>query len=256
MKSRTADPEFSQPQGLSTELSWYAEDREKQFRRGCKTQPESWPWRRTAVTYRFNRNGYRAEEFDHTDWSSSWIITGDESVLGVGVDADSTVSAELSRLLACPVINLGVNLGSMFTAEIDIAAVLKRGRPQGVITCWPNWRRFASWNHTQIQHCSEKSLTTRPYDRAAIRFYQAWNHTALHAEWYARLIQNSVWALCSSAGVAQYQCSFVKETADLLGVDSLSAVKDCSRDGEHRGPVTHQHTAELIAEQLAVRKLL
>lgn len=249
MKKRTRNCDFSLPSTVSTELSFYAEDTEKKFRRSCKTEEDTWPWRTAHLTYRLNSQGYRAEDFDRITWSNCLIITGCESVFGVGVDTKDTLPSVLSRILDLPVINLGVNLGSMLIAQIDLTAVLNRSRPLGVITCWPDYRRFPSWKETEIQNCSEKTLSAKPHNHSAASFYRSWNLIDHHAEFYAKLVQNSVNMLCSSAAIPQYECSFSRDTADLLSVDCYSTVKDHSRDGEHRGVKTYQHCAELIAEK-------
>jgi len=123
-------------------------DNEKDWLENRKNQSITWEYRDKEVNYTLNSNGYRAAEWETIDWNNSYIMLGCSNIFGLGVDDSDTVSANLEKILNCPVINLGMNGGSIsLILAITINLLEKNITPRGVIIAWPNIDRMLWWGN-------------------------------------------------------------------------------------------------------------
>lgn len=87
---------------------WSGTDTKKLYESNLKKQPKNWYYRNNNVRYTINSNGYRTYEFKDINWKNSVIIFGCSQVFGIGLDDEYTISNQLSKLIKCPVINMGM----------------------------------------------------------------------------------------------------------------------------------------------------
>ena len=75
---------------------WFDQDSRELFKKNLKSQPTSWKYRTTNITYRLNSMGYRTQEFDRIPWHKSIVLFGCSYIFGVGCELSSTIAAPVS----------------------------------------------------------------------------------------------------------------------------------------------------------------
>lgn len=120
---------------------WHGSDSEKRYRK--QPHPALGPG---DVQYRFNRHGYRCDEFDRAtggDAPLSVAVLGASEILGTGVPQDQTVSSVFAQLLGerlhRPAIgwNLGIGGSSADYIARMLVSVLPVLKPDVVLMSFP-----------------------------------------------------------------------------------------------------------------------
>ena len=219
-------------------------DNHKRFTRNLQIQPPDWPWRNRKIKYSVNSTGYRCPEWDIIDWTESILIFGCSQVFGIGVDDADTISANLSRILSTPVINLGAGGSSMQHAYFNAIQyhAAKRPRPKAVINLWTDISRISYYKLHELRFVG--SWTIEQDD-----FFMAYNLHSTNAEINAIQVERAskiIWK-----NTPYFSAAMFDSTADALGLPNLVSVCGCesdARDMSHIGPASTRKIAEYIAE--------
>lgn len=224
---------------------WY--DPEELFLENLKTQHENWYYRTAQVNYTLNTEGYRAPEFNTVDWENSVVIFGCSQLFGVGVDDNDTLSAQLSKLINKPVINLGVT-GASMTFCFHNSIILKNicANPAAVIQMWTHHDRTVYYGYEQhtagVTNCGVWNYETFPYTRA---WLEDLKHSRTHAL-FMSMASKHLWS-----NTKFYEFSLFQETANAIGCNYPAILNpDYGRDLSHHGRETNKVLAYQIACQL------
>jgi hypothetical protein len=235
---------------------WSGTDTENRYKENLKKQPPDWHYRTHSVTYTFNSEGYRTQEFNNIDWANSVVIFGCSHVLGTGLDDKDTVSSQIENILGLPVVNMGVGGSSMFF-NFHNSSILRDAypTPRGVIMVWPQLDRITRYEKTYVEHLGAWNL--EPNDLMDI-----WNKNKYHAELNAVFISKITRQLWEDR-CAYCEASWHENTASVLNVDHVHTAgynlidrflkdqpADFSRDMYHSGIKTAYNAAVLIAKKL------
>lgn len=218
-------------------------DDEELLKNNLKVQPEDWHYRHKQVTYNLNSLNYRTLEFNQIDWVNSVVIFGCSTVFGVGLSKDETIDFELSKLLNCPVINMGACGTSMMFSWYN-SLILNRNypTPKGVIQIWSSSYRCTHFTPNKIFNHGSWNLE-EPFNRE-------WNRESSHPESMALILQMASQQLWKDK-TNYYEASFFGHSAELLNCDLLRP-EDYSRDLIHPGPNTSKTVAKTIADNLKI----
>jgi hypothetical protein len=190
--------------------------------------------------YDTNLLGYRAVNFDQVDWPNSYIIQGCSAVFGYGIENDEeTISACLSRKLKAPVINLGIGGGGVQLQYMNAVEMLEHNiRPKGVFMIWPNIHRFPLMQDGEIDNFGP--WKTRGPTKKFVQ-WMALDNSKHHNLWHVRAYK-MLWQL---AHVPLYDLTHHDENKVFCNTVFTNFL-DKGFDGEHWGPKTAEHIAEMF----------
>ena len=189
--------------------------------------------------YCTNTHGYRAPEFDTVDWNNSYIIQGCSAVYGLGLQNDSeTVSANLSAMLGCPVVNLGIAGSGIQVQYMNAIELLEQGyRPKGVFIIWPNPDRYPLLNNGVLNNIGpwskEQNIDWMLEDNSK-------HHNLYHVRAYRLL-----WKL---ANVPVYEITH--HSTNTFCLEQITEYIDRGNDGQHWGPITATAVASRLYKQV------
>jgi hypothetical protein len=195
--------------------------------------------------YNTNLLGYRAPNFDQIDWANSYVIQGCSAVFGYGIDKDeNTVAACLSRKLNKPVINLGIGGSGVQLQYMNAVEMLEKNqKPLGVFIVWPNIDRFVLMLDGLPENMGPWSTIgpTKKYVQ-----WMAQDNSKYQNLYHVRAYK-LLWKL---AGVPLYEVTHHKENHFCKNV--IDRYLDWGSDREHWGPITAEHVAEMLFQQVPV----
>jgi hypothetical protein len=95
------------------------------------------------IDYKTNSQKYRCPEFDSINWNDSVLLFGCSQTFGISLENyEDTVSHQLSLILNCPVINLGMGATGYGYQWINSTILKSYGiSPKAVIYLWPEHTR-------------------------------------------------------------------------------------------------------------------
>jgi len=211
------------------------------------------------ITYTFNSQGYRCNEFEDIKWNESILALGCSYTQGIGLDDKECWSYQLQELTACPVVNLGQSGTSIFYHLYNLE-ILHKLKPKYVILQVPNLHRFTvlsednknrnlgwGWSISpeQILQISKNREIRRDFD-----FLQVWTETNSHLQ-YAKFAINYIKTMfkdkCFFFGVfdAEKKINYYYDFLDIhVGLD------DVARDFAHAGPVSHKDWATQLSQAI------
>jgi len=198
------------------------------------------------ANYLVNSNGYRTLEFDTIDWPNSIVMFGCSMVFGEGLDEEQTISYQLSKLLNCPVINMGVT-GSSIQHSVHNQVILKQNypTPRAVVNLWTEYSRCTLYSDNILN-------TFGPWNTEKGSYGDIWNANAVNAQVNALLMQavsRQLWHTTK-----HYEGTFFRSTQCVLDCEQLNGhltKTDYATDGQHPGPLATRAVSELLAEALA-----
>ena len=190
--------------------------------------------------YDTNLLGYRTVNFDQVDWQNTYVIQGCSAVFGYGIkDDDQTVSAHLARKLNAPVLNLGIGGGGVQLQYMNAIEMLEKNQvPKGVFIIWPNIHRFVLMLEGEMDNFGpwKTQGPTKKYVQ-----WMAEDNSKYQNLWHVRAYK-MLWKL---AGVPLYDITHHKENETFCDTVFTSFL-DQGFDGEHWGPITAEHVAEIL----------
>lgn len=224
---------------------WY--DSDELFLENLKTQPADWYYRTAEVNYTLNSLGYRAPEFDTVNWEDSVVIFGCSQCFGIGVDDADTLSAQLSKLIGKPVINMGIS-GAATMLSFHNSIILKNicAKPLAVIQMWSHHDRAVYYGYETgsagIMNCGIWNYEIFPYTRA---WLDDLTHSKTHAL-FASMASKHLWS-----NTKFYEFSLFEETANAINCDYPAIIGgEYGRDLLHHGRNTNKILANQIAKKL------
>lgn len=222
--------------------SFFGTDRKHVFEKNLQTQPIDWRYRKKEITYTLNKDSFRTIEFNNVIWSESVVIFGCSHTFGVGLSEDETIAFNLSKLIDCPVINMGVG-GSSPTFATHNAIILKKGypTPKAVVNIWSGLNRTAYYHQYNVQHDIVN-------DYQGSYNYQ-WNKhdaNAIVNGLFLQKLSKIMWE-----GMPYYEISMFEHTAKHLKCHFVKPI-DYARDLMHLGHETSYLVAKKIAENLKI----
>ncbi len=231
------------PVQFSTELKWSGSDTSEQFEKNIK-DPDRYQLLKShgwldpdVITYKYNRYGFRCDEFDDRP---AGIALGCSHTEGVGVREQDAWSSVLSKLLGVHVWNLGVGSSSLDTVFRVLEYWLPKLTPKFVAICIPYVARIEVFVRDGI-HRQDIPINLGHWPSNVARyntFYREWAVSDVNMIMLRRKNLLAIQQLCDKANTA-----LVVEEADVI-VDNMSVVKSCARDLMHPGAKNHAYFAQ------------
>ena len=211
------------------------------FEKNLQTQPDDWHYRSKEVTYACNLNGYRADEWHLIDWQNAVVVFGCSCTLGVGLAEDETVTAQLSKMLNRPVVNMGASASSMQFSFINSTLLSKYfPTPYAVVNLWTNIDRFTIFKDYKIDHAG-------PWDDTAMYKEYATNiHHSMTEASYISIASRELW----KNRCKYYSASFFDQTAHYTE-SAWIEIDNQARDLTHPGRISSKKMARLISRNIA-----
>lgn len=223
-------PDHHHRKFANKELLWYPYDDEKTYIQHRLTRINDlmrFNWLDRKITYRFNSDGFRSEEFKE----NSIAFLGCSITFGIGLPLEDIYPTLVSKKLNMPMSNLSVSGSSNDTAFRIAEYWLPRLKPSILILMSPDKSRMELLG---------RDITNYRVNSQCIKdqFYQKW----LLDEENARLnqLKNSLGIayLCNSLGI-----KFLNFTVEN---DFCFIENDLARDLSHPGVASHLETARMI----------
>ena len=177
---------------------WSSSDTEALFNENM-TNPEKraalehFGWTRDNISYKFNADGFRSEEFTYEP-NDSVLFLGCSLTMGVGLDLESTWTYKVASSLGLRRYNLGVGGGSpdmCFRLAYHWIPLL---RPKYVVMLTPNSVRMEIVMDRSIRMYLP---TSRPIDE----FYVNWLSHPANADMHKLKCVMGVQTICNNIGV-------------------------------------------------------
>ena len=231
---------------LKSEMRFYSMDTEELYiknAREFRLRGKPWDYFNKTITYKFNSQGYRAAEWADTDWEDAVVVLGCSIVLGEGLAEEDTITAQLSKLLQRPVVNLGVSgTGISFNSYNGTMLYKNLPKPHAVVQLWSAPNRVELYTDNDILLNTSSGKTNN-------EFYRNW---VLHPEnpnthmYMAAQASRFMW----ESKTRYYELSQFGETSDILNCTHIQTI-DRARDLGHPGIETAKLVAENIAENIS-----
>lgn len=191
----------------------------------------------------FLPSNYRTD-LSSVKWEDSVVVFGCSMVYGVGLEEFNSLTFHLSRLLKCPVVNMGVNGSSMnFSLHNQLVLHKSYPRPKAVINIWTEYSRSSYYNRDYISNYDPWNITLNSYG-------DIWTKDPAHSKTQAIMTQHIARTLWKD--IPYYEATFFRETEQLLGCDLLLShanESDYADDGIHPGPVAIHKSARFISKR-------
>lgn len=225
---------------------WDGSDNENLYQSNIKNSKncvllEKYGWIDTEIEYRFNRQHFRADEFDNRICGLS---LGCSFTRGIGLKEDQTWPSVLSKISGLHFWNLGVGSGAMDTCTRLLDYYISKLKPRIVILLSPPNNRFElhkdSWWHVMgVNITGIDTLNFQDFQKVYYAYDE--NSRINHRRNILAMKQ-----LCAQLNTPFYswECS---DTNAFLPADK----SDLARDLLHQGPATQQRLAEIMHKKIA-----
>ena len=135
------DDYVAYPSSKGLELKWLAMDTENRFDKNmsndkARKKLNDLNWTKDSITYKFNNQGFRSEEFDSS--GNNIVFLGASDTVGIGVQWEDTFSKIVSDNLKLKCFNLGVGAGSMDSCFRFAIYWLEKIKPKIVVLLEPD----------------------------------------------------------------------------------------------------------------------
>jgi hypothetical protein len=232
------------PGMFGAELKWSGSDTSEQFEKNIKDPDryqllKSYGWLDPdVITYKYNRYGFRCDEFDDRP---AGIALGCSHTEGVGVREQDVWSSVLSKLLGVHVWNFGVGGSSLDTVFRLLDYWLPKLTPKFVAICIPVVARMEVFGGKDING-QDKPINLGHWPSTVERynpFYREWTVSDANMIMLKRKNLLAIQQLCNKANTALV----VKESAAIIAAN-MSEVRPCARDLMHPGAKNHAYFAQ------------
>lgn len=229
---------------------WFSNDTHSAFVKNSKillNNGVDWEYYNKDITYRFNKQGYRTDEWDVIDWPNSVVVLGCSYTFGEGLSEEDNICGQLSDLLNRPVINLGApGTGIQFSAYNSLLLNKNFPTPYAVIQNWSGTTRFELYKSDRVLLCNSMSYgKQREFGKLCDNYYKstiALTENLNSVIWFAVEMSRAIW----TNKTRYYEITQFGDTASLLGLYDYCPI-DYARDLNHPGI----KSASIIAEQIA-----
>jgi len=230
-------PKHSNSSLAKQELLWHGTDSEELYQKNLiknRSQLEQFGWIDRPITYRFNKHGFRADEFDSI--SPSVVFLGCSHTLGVGLPVESTWAHLVSTKLKIKNYNLGIGGASNDTAFRLAHYWIDQLKPSVVI--------FLSTERTRVElHIDDDQIydvSVWPIGFSMVdTFAKSWisNDTNSNMNYLKNTL--AIKQLCSEYGIKYIQ----EEVLSVCAIDK-------ARDLQHYGEKTNRGIAAMFLSKL------
>lgn len=233
---------------------WCQTDSPMTYAKNLERLGPNWHYATKSVEYKFNRHGYRTNEWESIDWAQSVVLFGCSLVLGIGVNEDETVGYHLSKMLGRPVINLGIGGSSIAMSLFNSMLMMERKpTPWGVGFLWTEPSRLVEFTDSKLINWGiwHLDLNTdggrKNYGKSnIIRYWNSYDeNSSLHSYFLTRAAKAS-WA----ARTRYCESTFLLSTKEKLQLDTYLNYDQQARDCIHPGPDCNFQMANILAGQL------
>ena len=231
------DDYVAYPSFKGQELKWLPMDTEELFDKNMsndKTRKElnDLNWTKDSITYKFNNQGFRSEEFDSS--GNNIVFLGCSYTVGIGVQWEDTFCKIVSNNLKLTCCNLGVGAGSMDSCFRFAIYWLEKLKPKIVVLLEPNKDR----KEIKINHITYNNET--PGHHLYKNFYKDW----ISEEQNMNLLREKNFLAIKYLS-NKINTKFIPMT---LGADPRPDNK--ARDLAHSGPDWHSIKARYILKEI------
>jgi hypothetical protein len=219
------------------EVNWNGTDSEQLYQKNLRTNSaelEQYNWINRPITYKFNRHGFRADEFDSTEPGVMFI--GCSHTLGVGLPVESTWAHIVSTTLKLKNYNLGVGGSSNDTAFRLAHHWIEQLKPSLVLFLSPERTRFEL--HTSDDKIIDLSVWSHT-GTMVNDFTRHWHSNDTNSGMNYLKNTLAVKQLCSERGIKYIQ----REAVNIHLLDK-------ARDLQHYGEKTHRRIAAMFLSKL------
>lgn len=227
--------------GLSGKtVSWIPSDSEERYKQNLLRRPDllkKYGWDEHSVSYTFNKEGFRADEFTG-GVGDSVVFLGCSLTVGVGMPLEDTWAYKVASILGLRRYNLGIGAGSNDTCFRMAYYWIPRLRPKYVVMLSP------SENRIELITDEEQFLfvPSMYYDRFD-GFYQEWIGHPANAQMNRIKNVMGVQTVCNSIGVP---------LLEIPVDDFLFNVQPIGRDLMHPGREWNDMVASAVLEKMQV----
>lgn len=187
-------------------VTWCPSDSEDRFNanmadRKQRARLEEFGWTRDNVSYTFNTDGFRSDEFTYEP-SDSVVFLGCSLTMGTGVDLQSSWAYQVASSLGLRRYNLGVGGGSADMCFRLAHHWIPRLRPKYVMMLTPRTGRMEIVMEKNIIPCIP-NMTYLPDDVMAriSDYYNAWLSYPANAEMNQLKNVMGVQMICNNLGI-------------------------------------------------------
>lgn len=226
-------------------VTWCPSDSEDRFNANMaepkqRARLEEFGWTRDNVSYTFNTDGFRSEEFTYEP-SDSVLFLGCSLTTGIGVDLESSWAYKVANSLGLRNYNLGIGAGSADTCFRLAYHWIPRLRPKYVMMLTPAPVRIEMVLEKHLVNLTPQMLNymEKHYVEMLQGFYNGWLSHPANAELNRLKNVMGVQTICNSIGVP-----LVEISADNCGIGDARWVSKLGRDLMHPGREWNEAVAE------------
>lgn len=238
---------------IDTTTNWCPSDTEQRFNENMadtkqRAKMEEFGWTRENVSYTFNKDGFRSEEF--TDGvNDSVLFLGCSLTAGIGVDLESSWAYKVASSLGLRRYNLGVGGGGPDMCFRLAHHWIPRLRPKYVMMLTPNAARMEIVLNDAIIPCLP-NMTHLDADimRKVEGFYNGWLSHPANADMNLLKTSLGVQSICNSVGVELIEIQ-VEKLNLYPNIEYKTWMSTLGRDLLHPGKEWHEAvTARFLDE--------
>ena len=235
-----------------TTIKWDGgNDTLKFFIRKQKELGGQWYYNNKKITYKYNTNGFRAQEFNNINWANSVLVLGCSNVMGIANRVEDSVPSVLQDILGIPCINLGIS-GSAVDHACWNSLILHENypHPKAIVQVWSSTRRYTDFLDVGIVK-ADYPIFGVPMCPSNV---QPWkSHYCVKHSWELRskfyvAADRALW----KDKTIYFEATFFEHSAKQLEVPWVNEF-DKGRDFDHPGHGSCKAMAELIAKNLKER---
>ena len=207
---------------------------------------EEYGWTRDNVSYTFNAEGFRAEEFTG-GVNDSVLFLGCSHTVGIGVDLESSWAYKVAHSLGLRRYNLGIGAGSADTCFRLAHHWIPRLRPKYVVMLTPVDVRMEMVLDKHLVNLTPQLLNymEKHYAEMLQGFYNGWLTHPANGELNRLKNVMGVQTICNSIGVP-----LVEMSAD-EALKALDWKAMLGRDLMHPGREWNDRVAQVFLEKLS-----
>lgn len=181
-------------------------DSEEVYRDNLKTQGNSWYYANNAISYKFNRLGYRMKQLEDVDYDNYYAFFGCSFTVGIGLALEETFAYRIAQRSKVDYINAamgGSNVDFVYYNFINLmhSAIEK---PKLVFINWPSIYRTFYWtDDTSVEFMLPRLIMDGHWERTYKDFivmdHQVFNRFDI--------IRKSIHLICDIAKIPLFEMS-------------------------------------------------
>jgi hypothetical protein len=225
------------------ELAWLIIDYEITYENNLKNnkeQLEKYNWIDNQFTYKFNRHGFRSEEFTDDD---SIMFFGCSNTVGIGLPVENTWAYQVAKKLDLKCFNLAIGATGPDTAFRLANHYIPQIKPKIVVYAEPHPTRFSLFSIDDVYQFSTHNIISLKHGETKKfeSFYEHWVLNDENIKLNSLKHKLAIQALCQ-----QHNIKFVFAES----YSELYCGIDLARDLMHAGVKSNKIFAELILSRI------